>query len=46
VREPAHAGANQERSPFLAFQAGIFTAADEELWFDMFKHGRLPQSAV
>jgi putative intracellular protease/amidase len=24
----------------------IFTGADEELWFDMFKHGRLPQSAV
>jgi putative intracellular protease/amidase len=27
-------------------QLTIFTAADEELWFDMFKHGRLPQSAV
>lgn len=24
----------------------IFSAADEELWFDMFKHGRLPESAV
>lgn len=24
----------------------VFSAADEELWFDMFKHGRLPQSAV
>jgi putative intracellular protease/amidase len=27
-------------------QLGVFTAADEELWFDMFRHGRLPQSAV
>ena len=27
-------------------QLRIFTAADEEVWFDMFKHGRLPQSAV
>ncbi len=27
-------------------QLRIFSAADEELWFDMFKHGRLPQSAV
>jgi putative intracellular protease/amidase len=27
-------------------QLRIFTAPDEELWFDMFKHGRLPQSAV
>lgn len=27
-------------------QLKIFTAADEELWFDMFRHGRLPQSAV
>lgn len=27
-------------------QLGIFTAVDEELWFDMFRHGRLPQSAV
>jgi putative intracellular protease/amidase len=24
----------------------VFSAADEELWFDMFKHGRLPQSTV
>jgi putative intracellular protease/amidase len=24
----------------------IFSAADEELWFDMFRHGRLPESAV
>lgn len=27
-------------------QLRIFTAADEELWFEMFKHGRLPQSAT
>ena len=27
-------------------QLRIFSAADEEIWFDMFKHGRLPQSAV
>jgi putative intracellular protease/amidase len=27
-------------------QLRIFTAADEELWFDMFKHGRVPQPAV
>ncbi|MFL5637934.1 MAG: DJ-1/PfpI family protein [Gemmatimonadaceae bacterium] len=27
-------------------QLRIFTPADEELWFDMFKHGRIPQSAV
>ena len=27
-------------------QLGVFTAADEELWFDIFKHGRLPQSAL
>jgi putative intracellular protease/amidase len=27
-------------------QLKVFSAADEELWFDMFKHGRLPQSAV
>jgi putative intracellular protease/amidase len=26
-------------------QLRIFSAADEELWFDMFKHGRIPQSA-
>ncbi len=26
-------------------QLRIFNAADEEVWFDMFKHGRLPQSA-
>ena len=26
-------------------ELGIFSAADEKLWFDMFKHGRLPQSA-
>ena len=24
----------------------VFSAADEELWFDMFKHGRLPGSAL
>ena len=23
----------------------IFSAADDELWFDMFRHGRIPQSA-
>ena len=27
-------------------QLKVFSAADEDLWFDMFKHGRLPQSAV
>jgi putative intracellular protease/amidase len=27
-------------------QLRVFSAADEELWFDMFKHGRLPRSAV
>lgn len=27
-------------------QLRIFTVADEEVWFDMFKHGRLAQSAV
>ena len=27
-------------------QLRVFSAADEELWFDMFKHGRLPGSAV
>jgi putative intracellular protease/amidase len=27
-------------------QLKIFTAADEELWFEMFRHGQLPQSAV
>jgi putative intracellular protease/amidase len=27
-------------------QMRVFSAADEELWFDMFRHGRLPQSAV
>jgi putative intracellular protease/amidase len=26
-------------------QLKIFSAADEELWFDMFKNGRIPQSA-
>jgi putative intracellular protease/amidase len=25
-------------------QLGVFSAADEELWFDMFRHGRLPQT--
>ena len=25
-------------------QLNIFTAADDELWFDMFRHGRLPQT--
>jgi putative intracellular protease/amidase len=27
-------------------QLKVFSASDEDLWFDMFKHGRLPQSAV
>lgn len=27
-------------------QLEVFSVADEELWFDMFKHGRLPESAV
>jgi putative intracellular protease/amidase len=27
-------------------QLKIFSAADEELWFDMFRHGRLPHPAV
>jgi putative intracellular protease/amidase len=27
-------------------QLGVFSAADEELWFDMFRHGRLPQTPV
>ena len=27
-------------------QLRIFSAADEELWFEMFKHGRLPQPSV
>lgn len=27
-------------------QLKIFSAADDELWFDMFRHGRLPQSVV
>lgn len=27
-------------------QLKVFSVADEELWFDMFKHGRLPESAV
>jgi hypothetical protein len=27
-------------------QLKIFSAADEELWFDMFKSGRLGESAV
>ena len=26
-------------------QLGIFSAADEELWFDMFKHGQIPEPA-
>ena len=26
-------------------QLQIFSAADDELWFDMFRHGRIPQSA-
>ena len=25
-------------------ELGIFSAADEELWFDMFRHGRIPQA--
>lgn len=27
-------------------QLRVFSAVDEELWFDMFKHGRLPGSAL
>jgi len=27
-------------------QLRIFSAADEDLWFEMFKHGRLPESAI
>jgi putative intracellular protease/amidase len=27
-------------------QLRIFSAADDDLWFDMFRHGRLPESAV
>ena len=27
-------------------ELGIFNAADEALWFDMFKHGRLPEAAI
>jgi putative intracellular protease/amidase len=27
-------------------ELGVFSAADEELWFDMFRHGRLPQTPV
>ena len=27
-------------------QLEVFSAADDDLWFDMFKHGRLPESAV
>jgi len=27
-------------------QLRVFSAADDDLWFDMFKHGRLPQSTV
>jgi len=27
-------------------QLRVFSAADEDLWFDMFKHGRLAQSAI
>lgn len=27
-------------------ELGVFSASDEQLWFDMFKHGRLPHAAV
>lgn len=27
-------------------ELSIFTPADEQLWFDMFKHGRLPESTT
>jgi hypothetical protein len=27
-------------------QLRVFSAADEELWFDMFRYGRLPGSAL
>jgi hypothetical protein len=26
-------------------QLRVFSPADEDIWFDMFRHGRLPQSA-
>ena len=27
-------------------QLRVFSPADDDLWFDMFKHGRLPESAI
>jgi putative intracellular protease/amidase len=27
-------------------ELGVFSASDEQLWFDMFKHGRLPDAAA
>jgi hypothetical protein len=27
-------------------ELGIFTAKYEALWFEMFKHGKLPQAAI
>ena len=27
-------------------ELGVFTANDEALWFDMFKHGQLPEAAI
>jgi putative intracellular protease/amidase len=27
-------------------ELGVFTAKNEALWFDMFKHGKLPQAAI
>ena len=27
-------------------QLRVFSAADDDLWFDMYKHGRLPESAI
>lgn len=27
-------------------ELGVFSASDEQLWFDMFKHGHLPDNAV
>jgi putative intracellular protease/amidase len=27
-------------------ELGVFTASDEQLWFDMFKHGQMPKDAL
>ena len=44
--EPAHALAELEFALENFRELKVFSAADEQLWFDMFKHGRLPQSTV